>query len=162
MIFYRTPKKYILRFCGLADFEMMRDGSRVTCAPTPETPEQMTAHLYFNQVLPLIHNKRGKLAFHGSAVDIRGAAIGSPGRRRPWQINSRGGAGRRRLALLTDEGLALERRDKAYEVLPGHPSLGLRQDSQARASPKRCDDGDARSRYDEAALCRSREAAPLQ
>ena len=76
LIFYRTPKKYILRFCGLADFEMMRDGSRVTCAPTPETPEQTTAHLYFNQVLPLIHNKRGKLAFHGSAVDIRGAAIG--------------------------------------------------------------------------------------
>lgn len=134
-VVYRTPKKYILRFCGLADFEMARDGSRVTCAPTPETPEATTAHLYFNQVLPLILSKSGKLAFHGSAVDIGGAAIGFLGA---------AGRGKSTLAaalavdgapFLADDGLALERKDNVYEVIPSHPSLGLRQDSRDALLP---------------------------
>ncbi len=135
LIFYRTPKKNIMRFCGLADFEMARDGARVTCAPTPETPEATTAHLYFNQVLPLIHGKRGKLAFHGSAVDIRGAAIaflGAAGRGKSTLAAALAVDGS---PFLTDDGLMLERRDKTYEVLPSFASLGLRQDSQDTLLP---------------------------
>jgi hypothetical protein len=63
------------RFQDLADFEISADGYRVTCVPTPSLAEATAEHLYFNQILPLALSMRGKLVFHGSAVEALVGAI---------------------------------------------------------------------------------------
>jgi hypothetical protein len=135
LVFYRTLDRYILRFPDLADFEIVHEDSRVTCVPAPDVPEASTAHLYLNQVLPLILSKQGKLVLHGSAVDVRGFAIG---------FVAASGKGKSTLAtsfaidggsFLTDDGLVLESTDCGYLVTPSHPSVRLLRDSEDALMP---------------------------
>ena len=73
--FYRVGSAYLLRFPGLADFEISADGLAVRCRPTPETSDATSRHLYLNQVLPLVLGRLGKMVFHASAVEIAGSAL---------------------------------------------------------------------------------------
>ena len=61
--FHRTLSGFLLRFPGLADFELSSDGDRVTCSPAPNVPNATTEHLYINQVLPLVLSKSGRSCF---------------------------------------------------------------------------------------------------
>src|SRR5262245_30451313 len=73
--FFRTGSGFLIRFPDLADVEVSTDGRSVTSVPVPGVSEVTTEHLYMNQVLPLAISKRGKLVFHGSAVDVGDCAI---------------------------------------------------------------------------------------
>src|SRR5262245_27814108 len=72
---YRVDAGYLLRFPGLADFEISADGLAVRCQPTPETTDATSRHLYINQVLPLVLGRLGKMVFHASAVESDGGAL---------------------------------------------------------------------------------------
>jgi hypothetical protein len=136
LLLYRTSEKYILRFPDLADFEIAHDSSRVTCTPAPNVPEATIAHLYLNQVLPLILSHKGKLVLHGSAVDAEGSAIafvGNSGRGKSTLAASFAVDG---CPFLTDDGMVLEAEVSAYMVLPSHPSVRLYQDSQEALMPR--------------------------
>ncbi len=128
--FYRTDAGYLLRFPGLADFEVSADALGVTCHPAPEASEATSQHLYLNQVLPLVLSKRGKLVFHASAVEVAGGAVA---------FVAESGRGKSTLAasfaingwrFLTDDGLVLEEGEDGYRVMPSHPSIRLWEDSQ--------------------------------
>ena len=128
--FYRTDSGYLLRFPGLADFQVSSDALVVTCFPAPEASEATAQHLYLNQVLPLVLSKQGKLVCHASAVEVAGAAVAfvaESGRGKSTLAASFATGGWR---FLTDEGLVLEKRDNGYHVLPSHPSIRLWDDSQ--------------------------------
>ena len=133
--FYRTPSGLLLRFPGLADFDISTDGRRVTCFPVPGVSEATTEHLYLNQVLPLAISKHGKLVFHGSAVEVAGGAIAfvaPSGRGKSTLAASFAVKGYR---FLTDDGLVVEPTDRGYQTLPSHPSLRLWYDSHVRLLP---------------------------
>jgi hypothetical protein len=135
-IFYRSSDGYIIRFPGLADFEIAADSFLVTCTPAPGVPEESVFHLYRNQILPLILSKKGKLVLHGSAVDAAGSAVaflGASGRGKSTLAASFAVTGCR---FLTDDGLVLERANSAYLVMPSHPSLRLWKDSQDALLPR--------------------------
>lgn len=128
--FFRSSKGYLLRFPGLADFTVSRQGYSVRCAPVPGVSRQTLDHLYANQVRPLIMGLRGRLAFHASAVEIDRVAVAFAGE---------SGLGKSTLAasfavhgarFLTDDGLYLEARDEVFWVHPSHPSIRLWDDSK--------------------------------
>jgi hypothetical protein len=135
-IFYRSSDGYVLRFPNLADFEIAADSFFVRCTPAPSVPEESVAHLYRNQILPLILSKKGKLVLHGSAVDAAGSAVaflGASGRGKSTLAASFAVDG---CPFLTDDGLVLEPANSAYLVMPGHRSLRLWEDSQDALLPR--------------------------
>ena len=128
--FYRTDNGYLLRFPGLADFEVSVDGLTVCCIPTPDTESSTSQHLYLNQVLPLALSKRGKLVFHASAIEVGDSAVafvGESGRGKSTLAASFATSGFR---FLTDDGLVVEAGNDGYLAFPSHPSIRLWQDSQ--------------------------------
>lgn len=127
--FYRAPCGFLLRFPGLADFEISADGHHVTCVPAPDVSQASAEQLYLNQVLPLALSKLGKLVFHASSVE-RGegaiAFVGESGRGKSTITADFAVNGYR---FLSDDGLVMEPCEQGYLVLPNHPSIRLRKDS---------------------------------
>ena len=127
---HHSPGGFILRFPGLADFEVAADGLTARCAAVPGTPPEVHEHLYLNQVRPLMLSRQGQLVFHASAVVTRGGAIaflGASGRGKSTLAASFAAAGG---AFLTDDGLLLDETGGAFRVMPGHASIRLREDSR--------------------------------
>lgn len=131
-LFYRRGASgYLVRFPGLADFEISGDGTRVQGwgVPTVVSPTTIE-HLYLNQVLPLALSRQGRLVLHASAIAVGEFAIafiGESGRGKSTLAASFAGAGR---PFLTDDGLQLAWDGQALIAQPSHPSLRLWEDSQ--------------------------------
>lgn len=128
--FYRTGAGYLLRFPGLADFEVSADGREIICHPAPDIRDATPEHLYWNQVLPLVLNRLGKFSYHASAIETAQGAVaflGESGRGKSTLAAHFAANGHR---ILTDDGLLLEQCDKGFRVLPGHPSIRLWEDSE--------------------------------
>lgn len=129
--FHRAAASYVLRFPGLADFEVANDGAQVHCWPAPGTDEATTEHLYLNQVLPLALSRQGELVLHASAVETGAgcvAFLGPTGRGKSTLAASFAAQGHR---FLTDDGLRLRWEGDRLQALPSHPSIRLWQDSHA-------------------------------
>ena len=128
--FHRADDGYLLRFPGLADFQISADALGVTCFPTPDATEATSRHLYLNQVLPLVLSKQGKLVFHASAVEVDNSAVAfvaESGRGKSTLAASFAMSGSR---FLTDDGLVVEPGAQGFDVLPSHPSIRLWEDSE--------------------------------
>lgn len=128
-LFHRRGAAYLLRFPGLADFEISADGRSVTCWPAPGTPEASVRHLYLNQALPLALSRQGRLVLHASAIEAQGVAaafLGPSGRGKSTLAASFATSGSR---FLTDDGLQIALHGAQAEVVPSHPSIRLWEDS---------------------------------
>lgn len=128
--FYRCGAGFLLRFPRFADFHVSEDGCDTCCIPVPGTSEEICHHLYLNQVLPLIQGRQGKLVFHASAVALGGRAIaflGASGRGKSTLAAAFTRAG---MEFLADDAMVLESTEVGYRVLPSHPSIRLRLDTQ--------------------------------
>jgi len=66
---------FILRFPGMADFQISADQRTVCCTAEPEIPTYTIRHLLIDQVIPRILGQRGSLVVHGSAVAVEGKAV---------------------------------------------------------------------------------------
>ena len=133
--FYRTDAGYLLRFPGLADFEVSSDGFMVCCIPAPDIGSATSQHIYLNQVLPLALSKMGKLVFHASAVEVGDSAVAfvaESGRGKSTLAASFATGGFR---LLTDDGLLVEAEGDGFLAFPSHPSIRLWKDSQEMLIP---------------------------
>jgi hypothetical protein len=128
--FFRVEARYLLRFPGLADFEISADGRAVVCHPTPETSDSISRHLYINQVLPLVLGRLGKLVFHASAVEVGAGAVAFVGASTLGKSTLAASFATSGAAVITDESLVLDEREAAYWVTPGHPSVRLWEDSE--------------------------------
>ena len=127
--FYHTKEGYLLRFPGLADFDVAIDGSKVVAYPAKGTDEATIEHLYINQLVPLALSRQGQPAFHASVVTLSGSAVAFLGQ---------SGTGKSTLAasfalsgemFLTDDALLVEESDEGCRVRPSHASLRLWSDS---------------------------------
>lgn len=127
--FYRTEGGFLLRFPGLADFEIVKDGSKISAFPCPGVASATIEHLHLNQVLPLALSAAGKLVFHASAVVVAETAIafaGVSGRGKSTLAAAFSANGH---AFLSDDGLQLEQQGEQFLALPSHPSIRLWDDS---------------------------------
>lgn len=128
---FRTDGDFLVRFPGLADFEIAASGLAATCHPVPGLNEATQSHLFANQIRPLMLGLQGRFVFHGSAVETPLGAIAflaAAGRGKSTLATSFAVAGRR---LLTDDGLLLERTDTGWQIAPDLPSVRLWNDSEA-------------------------------
>lgn len=128
--FYRIASGYLLRFPGLADFEVGTQEKDVFCFPALGINDATPEHLFRNQVLPVLLGNAGNYVFHGGAVEIGGDAvvfIGHSGRGKSTLVASFASNG---CALLADDGLMLEFHNGVFHVVPGYPSVRLWSDSQ--------------------------------
>lgn len=130
--FHRLDAGILVRFPGLADFEIASEGEPVVCRPAPGVGRDTHEHLFINQVMPLVIGRQeGKLAFHASAVVLEQGAIaflGESGRGKSTLAAAFVAQGH---SFLTDDCLIVSRRGGVHVVEPGHPSLRLWSDSHA-------------------------------
>ena len=127
--FYHTRDGYLLRFPGLADFEVSIDGRKVVAYPVEGTDEATVEHLYINQLVPLALSRQGRPAFHASVVTMDGGAVAFLGKT---------GMGKSTLAasyalcdatFLTDDALIIDETVAGCRAMPSHASIRLWDDS---------------------------------
>jgi len=135
--FHRLPSGYLLRFPGLADFEVSLDGRTVVAHPVGETDPATVEHLYLNQLYPLALSRQGRPAFHASVVAVPWGCLAFLGKSGLGKSTLAASFALADAAFLTDDALILD--DSAGPVLaiPSHASLRLWEDSvQALVSPE--------------------------
>jgi len=128
--FYRQDTNYLLRFAGLADFEVSTDGRDVRCWPAPNVSDETIRHLHLNQVTPLALSRQGRLVFHASAVAIDECAIAFAGTSGRGKSTLAASFATNATPFLTDDGLLVESTDGQWRIVPSHPSIRLWDDSQ--------------------------------
>lgn len=127
--FHRAAAGYLLRFPGLADFEVTADGARVVAHPAPGTDEPTLEHLYINQLVPLALSRQGRPAYHASVVAVPGGAVAFLGKTGMGKSTLAASFALAGSAFLTDDALLVEETPDGCRVLPSHASLRLWQDS---------------------------------
>lgn len=130
--FFRLPESgFLIRFPGLADFELAADGLLASAWPAQDVSQDTVQHLYRNQVEPLQRSLLRQTCFHASAVEVAGcvaAFMGASGQGKSTLATSMAlQAGAR---LLTDDALHLRWQGDACVVEPSHASVRLRADSE--------------------------------
>ena len=134
--FHRLNDEYVVRFPGLADFILSKNGLNVTAYPELDISKQTIQHLYLNQIVPLSRSCQFKLTLHGSAIEIDNYSvgfIGESGRGKSTLAASFSTSGYR---FLSDDGFLLEEIDSQYIVQPNHPSIRLLEDSSQALIPE--------------------------
>lgn len=118
-------ESFLLRFPGLADFIISREGHRVEAWPAPVMSIETLSHLLLDQVLPRILAQQGRLVLHAGAVqvgDLTIAFIGGSGSGKSTLTASFHAAGH---PLLCDDGLVLTHGEGVTFALPTYSSLRL-------------------------------------
>jgi len=128
----RTRRGYLLRFAGVADFLLSRDGSVIFGCPRPGVPALTIRHLLLDQVLPMVLAHRGHLALHASAVAAVGGALAFAGKTGWGKSTLCASLARAGGPPLADDCLVIEERRGRAVAVPSYPGLRLWPDS-ARA-----------------------------
>jgi hypothetical protein len=126
---YRSGPDYLLRFPGLADFEVAGDGATVTAYPVPTTDTDTLEHLYVNQVVPLALSRQGRPSFHASVVTVPGGAVAFLGETGMGKSTLAASFALEEAEFLTDDSLLIEETDAGCLAIPSHASLRLWADS---------------------------------
>ena len=127
--FYRVGLDYLLRFPGLADFEVSADGTAVTACPARTTDDATIEHLYINQVMPLALSRQGRPAFHASVVTVPGGAVAFLGGTGMGKSTLAASFALEDAEFLTDDSLLIQETEDGCLALPSHASLRLWEDS---------------------------------
>lgn len=125
--FHREGGGYRVRFCGIADFLIGKDGRLDAVFPDmdAEIPWQGS---YLRQVRPLLWSLQGQAVFHGGAVSRDGRAIAFLGPSGRGKSTLTAACAARGLAFLTDDCLVLQGAGPR-RVLPDVSWIRLREDS---------------------------------
>jgi len=129
--FYRDGDNYLLRFPGLADFQVSADGMNVTAWPAEDADTATIDHLYINQLVPLALSRQGRPAFHASVVSVPGGAVAFLGATGSGKSTLAASYALADGAFLTDDSLVVEETANACVAQPSHASLRLWEDSVA-------------------------------
>lgn len=128
--FYRSDDGYLLRFPGLADFQVSADGKAVVAYPAEDGDEVTVEHLYINQLVPLALSRQGQPAFHASAVTMLDGVAAFLGRAGMGKSTLAASFALHDASFLTDDALIIEEAEDGCVVMPSHPSLRLWEDSK--------------------------------
>jgi hypothetical protein len=127
--FYRAASGYLLRFPGLADFEVSVDGVDVTALPSPDADAATIEHLYVNQLVPLALSLQGQPTFHASVVTVQSGAVAFLGKTGSGKSTLAASFALNEAAFLTDDALLIEETGNVCLAQPSHASLRLWEDS---------------------------------
>jgi hypothetical protein len=118
---------YRAHFPGLADFDLLDEGSAVWCQPLPGTDSSLCRQLLLGHVLPLLLTLRGELVLHASGIvtPVGGVLfVGPTGSGKSTLAASLGQAHQ----VLGDDCLVLGEQGNDWQVYPSIPAINLRTD----------------------------------
>lgn len=127
--FFHSRHGYLLRFPGLADFEVSVDGRQVIAYPTDGTDDATVEHLYINQLVPLALSRQGLPAFHASVVTVPGGAVAFLGKTGMGKSTLAASFALQGGTFLTDDALLIEEQADGCRAQPSHASIRLWEDS---------------------------------
>ena len=127
--FYRLGSGYLLRFPGLADFEVSADGKEVVAHPAEGAEDDTVEHLYINQMVPLALSRQGRPAFHASVVTVPGGAVSFLGKTGMGKSTLAASYALHDATFLTDDALLIEEGVDGCLAVPSHASIRLWEDS---------------------------------
>lgn len=133
--FFRDDSGYLLRFPGLADFNVSADGESVSVYPAIGSDELTIEHLYINQVNPLALSRQGRPAFHASVVTVPSGCVGFLGNAGAGKSTLAASFALEEAAFLTDDALIIDE-SNGIRAMPGHASLRLWEDSMDALIPE--------------------------
>ncbi len=126
----RRAGAYLLRFPGLADFDVSAAGDRIVCRPSPRLAGSTLQHLLLDQVLPLALSRSGRLVLHASAVHVpRLGCVAIVGPTGSGKSTLAAALGLRGCSVLTDDCLVVEADSAGSLAVPGYPGLRLWRDA---------------------------------
>lgn len=124
----RCESGYVLRFPGIADFNISKDGTFVQCYPILGIPDDTIRHLFLNQVVPLILSMQGKLVLHASAVAVGEGAIAFVGKTGEGKSTLATIFSMKGFSFITDDCLLLMNYQEHLLVNSSYPSIRLWDD----------------------------------
>ncbi len=127
--FYHSKHGYLLRFPGLADFEVSVDGRNVTAYPAEGTDDATVEHLYINQLVPLALSRQGLPSFHASAVTVPRGAVAFLGKTGMGKSTLAASFALQGATFLTDDALLIEEHADGCRAQSSHASIRLWNDS---------------------------------
>jgi len=123
--FARIENGYLLRFHGLADFEVSADGAVIACQPLPGVPAVTVRHLLLDYVTPLVMSLRGRLVLHASAVLTPRGAVAFAGQTGQGKSTLAASLAHRGFPVVADDCLLLEDDRGCSVVMQSYPGLRL-------------------------------------
>lgn len=135
--FHRLDDAYLVRYPGIADYQIDPCGNVVDCWPAAEGAAWQVP--YEQQVVPLAPAQAGAHVFHGGAVAIDGAAVAFLGRSGVGKSTLVTAFAARGHAFFADDCLMLEESAAGLRVKPHAASIRLWPDSLAAVAPAGCD-----------------------
>lgn len=127
--YYANADSFLLRFPGLADFELDALATSAICWPTPDATVPTLDHLYLNQVVPLALAHQGYLVLHASAVSVHDRAVGFVGDSGMGKSTLAAHFASLKMPYLTDDGLIVDLQNDFARVIPGPPSIRVWTDT---------------------------------
>lgn len=118
-----------LRYFDGCEFLVHRTGGRVWARWPAEVPLSETLFCLFGPVIGFVLHLRGTPCLHASAVAVNGRAVAFLGHSGAGKSTITAALVRRGYPALTDDVLALDRREGRFFVRPGHSVLRLRPDA---------------------------------
>lgn len=123
---------YRLGVSGLAEFDILADGTEVACRTDGEIPEATLEHLLIDQVLPRMLAFRGRIVLHAGCVASEGGAIAFLGESGSGKSTLCAAFARAGCVLLGDDALVVAPSEGGgFEVFPTYPGLRLLAESRA-------------------------------
>jgi len=144
----RTPRGYLVRFTGLADFLISRKADTIVCRGRRRISDTTIRHLLLDRVIPMVLAHRGHLALHASAAVSGGGALafaGKAGWGKSTVCASLAHAGGSPLA---DDCLVIAGRRGQFFAVPSYPGLRLWPDT-VKALGRRVRPGELVANYSE-------------
>jgi hypothetical protein len=123
--FARFPGGYLLRFSGLADFELRPDARQIHGYRAATTPAHTFNHLLLDQVLPLAVPGASRLSLHASVVDVDGEAVAFLGATRQGKSTLAAALARRGHPVISDDCCVLRRTAAGFDVYSTYAGLRL-------------------------------------
>jgi len=128
--FAKIDGGYLLRFNELADFFIKNDGKEIFCMPGHDVRSDTIQHLLFDQVIPLVINLKGGEALHVSAVLTPKGVVAFAGPAGTGKSTVTGSLLNVGYSLLSDDCLALLKKDDGIYGVPAYPGLRLWGDAR--------------------------------
>ena len=116
---------YLLRFPGLGDFLISRDGKEVQCQPLTGTPQSTIRHLFLDQVIPRILSRREPLVLHASAILAPEGAIAFVGKSGQGKSTLATCFGQIGCPLISDDYVVLRKMAEGWTAIPSYPGVRL-------------------------------------
>ena len=132
LMFARHEGGYVLRFPGMADFDIRTGTRHILCHRGPGTPMRTLRHLLLDQVLPLSAGSRQRLSLHASVVQVGPGAVAFLGASGDGKSTIAASLAQRGHALVSDDCCLLVRNGSGFDVAPSYPGMRLSPANVAR------------------------------